>query len=64
MEERTICPGRTRCLAEPNPKRDHGSGKIRHGSSVIGKVTEPQRESHASEPTDEVATAVTAGETA
>ena len=59
-----ICPGRTRCLAEPNPKRDHGSGKIRQGSFVTGKVTNPQRESHASEPTDEVATAVTAGETA
>ena len=61
---KVIFPGRTGCLAEHKPKRDHGSGKIRHGSSVIGKVTEPQRESHASEPTDEVATAVTAGETA
>ena len=61
---KVICPGRTGCLAEPNPKRDHCSGKIRHGSSVTGKVTEPQRESNASEPTDEVATAVTAGETA
>ena len=53
---KVICPGRTGCLAEPNPKRDHCSGKILCGSTVSEMEPEPAGESHAPRPTGDVAT--------
>ena len=56
MEAKEICPGRTGCLAEPNPKRDHGSGKILCGSTASEMEPELTGESHAPRPTGDVAT--------